>query len=540
MNRLCLLLCFAPLCALGAPDGGPGASAALEVPLADREAETARLRALGVDVPDGGIVLARPFDPPYSRRSFVVPQAWFKAPAADAGVQPEALAADLEVLEAVMGRAYGGWENAAERGFDWAAFFAGWRKSLQEAPAGVPLPLATAFAPMRTLMEFQLDNHTTVPLARGLRFGSGSRSARLAAPVPAAARCEALLTAEGRSWPLDAKDPAQRVRSAVRFDAAKRKLVPVSYLAYPAARGAPAQLRCGGKSVPFDAAFSPAYDDPARRARILALSGETEDGPALKVLAPDVAYLRLPTFSKRSAQLLEQRQPSWPKPTGKEKVLIVDLRDNDGGDVAVEALAGWVEQARLEKAFKAALAVRKEGASCLYPALRWGYTSFSSQGLKPPVADGLKQMLAGSVSELFGDSPPDCPIAFKRTSSGWDFRAHKPKLKPGAVQGQRRILTLVNDACGSDCELMTALLATLPETVIAGVNTYGVAQYIQPGYSVLPRTRLPFRIALGSNDPYGDGRSFDGYGYGVDVLLDQEADWAPEALLKLARYLGGR
>ena len=82
-----------------------------------------------------------------------------------------------------------------------------------------------------------------------------------------------------------------------------------------------------------------------------------------------------------------------------------------------------------------------------------------------------------------------------------------------------RIIALVNSRCGSDCELFTAQLASLRETIVAGENTYGVGQFIQPGYSVLPSTGLEYRIALGRSDMYGDNRSFDGYGLDVDILV---------------------
>ena len=52
-------------------------------------------------------------------------------------------------------------------------------------------------------------------------------------------------------------------------------------------------------------------------------------------------------------------------------------------------------------------------------------------------------------------------------------------------------MVLVNNGVGSDGEYMQAMLASLPEA----------------GYSVLPQTRLPFRIALGTSDVYGDNRS---------------------------------
>jgi len=64
---------------------------------------------------------------------------------------------------------------------------------------------------------------------------------------------------------------------------------------------------------------------------------------------------------------------------------------------------------------------------------------------------------------------------------------------PGAEHGHIRLMVLVNNGVGSDGEYMQAMLASLPEA----------------GYSVLPQTRLPFRIALGTSDVYGDNRSSD-------------------------------
>ncbi|HVE83335.1 MAG TPA: hypothetical protein VND93_10830, partial [Myxococcales bacterium] len=70
-----LLVLFAgPSVRAGSPDasGARGPSdPALTVSAADRAAEAARLTALGLRVPDGGIVLERPWDQPFTRRSFV-------------------------------------------------------------------------------------------------------------------------------------------------------------------------------------------------------------------------------------------------------------------------------------------------------------------------------------------------------------------------------------------------------------------------------------------------------------------------------------
>jgi hypothetical protein len=63
--------------------------------------------------------------------------------------------------------------------------------------------------------------------------------------------------------------------------------------------------------------------------------------------------------------------------------------------------------------------------------------------------------------------------------------------------------------------------------------------FTQPGYFVLPHSRVPFRIALSRTDAYGDGRSVDGYGIAVDILLPTARSQAKPALLALAKLLAG-
>ncbi len=103
--------------------------------------------------------------------------------------------------------------------------------------------------------------------------------------------------------------------------------------------------------------------------------------------------------------------------------------------------------------------------------------------------------------------------------------------------GKPRLLVLVDNECGSDCEFMAYLLAAESGSVIAGENTFGVGQFIQPGYFILPHTRLQFRLALGMSDFYGDGRSVDGYGLDVDVVLPSEEAQGGPAILRLAGRL---
>ena len=95
-------------------------------------------------------------------------------------------------------------------------------------------------------------------------------------------------------------------------------------------------------------------------------------------------------------------------------------------------------------------------------------------------------------------------------------------------------MLLVDGQCASDCEWLTYLLASRPHTLIVGENTYGVAQFTQPHYFVLPNSRVPFRIASGVSDFYGYGRSIDGYGFDVDILLSTEGDWDADFLTSMA------
>src|SRR5262252_580248 len=113
------------------------------IPAAARDSESARLRAFGATLPEGGVVLERPWDPPFTRRSFVVPQSWLRRRAGDS-VSADALALDLPVLAAVMERAYGGWESAKRRGWNWDKWFADWTAMLR-GHAGARLTIDDAF-----------------------------------------------------------------------------------------------------------------------------------------------------------------------------------------------------------------------------------------------------------------------------------------------------------------------------------------------------------------------------------------------------------
>lgn len=230
-------------------------------------------------------------------------------------------------------------------------------------------------------------------------------------------------------------------------------------------------------------------------------------------------YARLPSFD--SAHYDSVSRKGWANREPSDRVLIVDLRNNEGGDLdyGLDVLKGWVDQSRMVRFDSIGSQIN---SSCLYAALKWAYPDSTDKGR-------MQELL----NRMALPYPPGCPRSVSTTPSKWTYLQHHYDPKPGDM----RIIALVNSGCGSDCELMTEELASLPETLVVGVNTYGVCQMIQPGYSVLPHTGLRYRIALGRSDPYGDNRSVDGYGLDVDVVLPDIDRLGPQSMRELAAII---
>jgi C-terminal processing protease CtpA/Prc len=246
------------------------------------------------------------------------------------------------------------------------------------------------------------------------------------------------------------------------------------------------------------------------------LSIQDDHAPVIERLAQGIAYARLPSFNPSNYG--QAPEGAWPKRQPDDHVLIVDLRNNEGGAYyyGVSMLQGWVSDGEM-------ISVGQIGselnASCLYPALRWN----SGFGGEP-------QMILDAMARPY---PPGCPRAVTRRPAQWTWRQHRFSPKPDDL----RVVAVVNSRCASDCELMTELLASRSATLIVGSNTFGVAQFIQPGYSTLPSTGIDYRIALGTSNIYGDNRSFDGYGLDVDVVVPEVDSLRPDQLLKLAQIV---
>jgi hypothetical protein len=485
----------------------------------ERAEETAWLSSLGVKVPAQGVLLKAPFDPPLSRRSFVVPTAWYRQPPGKT-VSPEDLARDLAYLEVAFKHVYGGYEQAEARGLRFSDWFDRWRAMLA-SKGSAPIPTAVAFAPVAELMSVQLDNHTGPIIPT--RFGSGSASYLL--HEKPAGPCTRARTVAGTELELRPSDPAQQPK-AVLVPEGKR-LRPGFYVTSPASRGELDALLCGEKWVRTGASDS--YREPSKIME--AFKPHAGDSPGYERLSTDVGYLRLPTFSKENGEKLLALARSLPESAGKERALIVDLRFNQGGDgpTAYSVLGRWVDEARLG----AVKEKRIEKSSCLVEALGWGYTQLTMAGIEPPISEELRTDVQQQLDGLFAAPEEGCPVTVQQSEGSW--RYPNRRFQPG--KGKTVLMVLVNELCGSDCEHITMVLAAQPEAVVLGVNTYGVMQFVQPSYTMLPYSRIPFRIARGMGDAYGDSRSIDGYGLDVDIFLGSHAAQSKEALLELAELL---
>jgi hypothetical protein len=480
---------------------------------AEITAEDMHLRQLGLILRDGSFLKEHPFEPPWTSHSLLIPESWsepgIKALLGPRHVRADLLLADLDVLEPVMERAYGGWDSAAARGWNWDQWFAGWRRQLA-ARGTAELSFNDAFAPMDALLALQRDNHTQIPLNR--KTSDGSQTAILAS-APTADCVE--IRAGGRLFSIAANDAGQHVRTAKLWTSGAENFTDAHYISMPGSYGTPQAVRCGEDWIPLQ----PIGDRPGNLTSMLSeLWAETlgRDQARGERLGNGVVYARLPTFEGRNYSQVPSG--GWPKHQPGDRVLVVDMRDNGGGDAGygLEVLKGLVDESRMVHFDQIGSQII---SSCLYAPLKWSYPS--------PNEKKRSQELLDIMARPY---PPGCPRAVDTTPSRWTYLQHHFEPWPGEM----RIIALVNSRCGSDCELLTEMLASLPETIVVGANTYGLCQLIQPGYSVLPHTGLRYRIALGRSDPYGDNRSVDGYGLDVDVVLPQVDSLKPEQMIELA------
>jgi hypothetical protein len=251
-----------------------------------------------------------------------------------------------------------------------------------------------------------------------------------------------------------------------------------------------------------------------------------------ETLAPGIAYIRVPSFSEAADDALRKALSSAPG-LGKEQVVIWDLRGNTGGVPPLDLMTTWFSGGILEEA--AAPPQRIGTQSCFNTALQFNANSIALATLKPPVSADIKQRIQRVVDSI-ATTPPDACTVKPDVGPTPDGMSHAFSVNRTSTD-QPRLIIIVDDKCKNDCEAVARLLSRLPDAVLAGESTYGAQGFAEPGYFVLPHSRIAFRLASSRIDPYGDGRSLDGYGFSVDVLLPTAASQERSSLLALAQTL---
>src|SRR5262249_5439365 len=161
---------------------------------------------------------------------------------------------------------------------------------------------------------------TQIPLER-IATMSASETHRLER-MPAAA-CTALEARGGKELPIPAGDPGKRVRTAQALSSDGARLEPAAYVVRPVADGPLSKVVSGREEIALH------RSEGSRRtfARILwnELAGG-DDPPTRRRLSEEAVYFRVPSMNPPVYANVEAERSSWPRPNGKERLLIVDLR----------------------------------------------------------------------------------------------------------------------------------------------------------------------------------------------------------------------
>jgi len=489
-----------------------GASAPTPVRVSNAEitAENGRFTALGVTLPNGGIILQTPYEPPYNSRSFIVPLNWLDND--PRVIRASDMRADLPTLRFLMEKTYPGWNLAADRGWDWNAWFAAWDLSLS-LEGNRSLTAAQAVQPWSVFRKFQLDNHSH-PMVLGIE--GQTLSARLA-QLPHGA-CTVLTTTAGGSFPLNKTDLGQQPHVVSAWDGSTFETA--AYVAYPDHIGTVKSITCDGVSIETTMTAQPRVDEAG--------------ASYYRDLGDGIGYVRAPgSFSyKRDDQLRKALNGSGGVDT--QKAIILDVRGNGGGAAPVDILSHWFTRTEIASTVPR-LGIYYRLNSCYAAALGFNLAQwYLVPGLKPPLSAGTKSIVQ-RLMDMIGNSN-SCAVTESVSRSDKTMRDHHfSKENPNG--SRPRIIVVVDNECGSDCEGLVTKVAQLPGTVIAGTNTAGTIGFLQPGMFVLPHCRLPFMLAQAYSDIYGDGRSQAGYGLSVDVLLATEKSQSLGSLKALAEAL---
>ena len=409
--------------------------------------------------------------------------------------------------------------------------------------------------PLNKFKEFQIDNHTHFltrippggPTPENfdtflLNFAQPSQTYVLA-QTPSSS-CDGATLANGSGIDLVAIDQGQQPRAVQVLTSSSALFETRYYLSQPIKRDL-VSVTCGGKIIPLSKAFTPGYRD--RLENIGALATQDSDRASMRHISDGIAYLRLPTFydDEMGPKCTSSQQISIPSGFGTEKVLVIDLRNNHGGSFvgcAKKALSPWMNLTAemvirtISKTTRRSCLVR---STTYGPIDTMGWIPAADRIVNHGLTDDLRRDLQSATDDIFASpAGAECQWEDEVTTSTLNMSQHTGREFFKASADQLKLILLVDNYCGSDCETAVQSLTMTFPTLIVGTNTMGICQYTVPRTSILPFTNTQVRIAEGMSEPFGAKRSVDGFGLPVDVLLttkeSQSAHGIEDLVLKLA------
>lgn len=375
---------------------------------------------------------------------------------------------DLYFLEKHLRLIYGGWERAKQRGLNWEKFFRQWRADLRKQT--ITVTPAEAFASWEHFEQIQFDNH----------FCQG----------------------KWRYVPdLTFKKLTTQKSKYENYDLTKI-----------------VNIYADNSIIKNRVFISPKKESfrqiKLRKKKLDKLINQfaPANSVTLKIIDKKYAYFRIPTMN--SANIQQLRTLIIPKDIRNTELLIVDLRNNGGGNclgfwekiVEIAGVQNDISNFNFDLKFKSNMYSR-------LMSLAFSLSGFLLDRKNTP--DNMFEKLR-SKSEIYSKNIQNKNVYMKK------FRASK---KP--------IVLLVNRYVASDAEALLVMVSTIKNSIIIGENSSGTCEFVQPGVLFLPNTGLQIMIPRGVNNDIPKGQKrIDGIGFSPDLYLS-DTSWDRKSIMNL-------
>lgn len=434
-------------------------------------------------------------DSPIVRQAFTGPRA-----TPELKLDGAALADDVRFLHQLLRTTYSGYaEYLQHRTFDPERFFESWR-----AKAAASSTLTFEEGVLQPLVELRhaVPDHHLGPDRWMMQLADDSRLAyhEYQAELPAGLKPE---SCDASALP-GAQADTLRAAPLLRADGSRGQLLTLS----ARGEGESVSLACGKETLTLKKRPAPPRPtDPKENVYTYQPLG-------------DVGVITIRNFKGPPAAVAQLRQfvADYPKHR-KHKLLVFDLRGNNGGDDA--PMYEWLDEA-VRGAWQGGGAVWVQGA--FHPCFFW------NNKVRRQIQDGrvdLPEALAERQT-LSAAWKPERPVPSRHEFHGGLVESHGQRPYTG------RVVVLVDRNTLSSGESgMRALRDALKATVV-GERTGGFNQYTNAPSFVLPRTGLGWVVPTKRNY---HGSQDEAVGHTVDVYLDAVGRPVAE-LLPALRTLG--